>query len=567
MADIPSLTPSSQPGRSKLGLALSGGGFRASLFHIGVLAQMADMGLLRSVEVISTVSGGSIIGALYYLHVKKLLETVPDKDIKHTHYQDIIARIEREFLSAAQKNLRMRIFSNLYSNVKMLRRNYSRSDRIAWLYDHYIYCPAYGIDRRIQMRELKILPCVGNTNRNMNFYPLVDNESRRAKVPIILINATVLNNGHNWRFEAARMGTPPLPQHENQINSNVRLERPDSYDNILTLQQDIELGSAVAASAAVPLIFPPLPISGMYQDLTVQLADGGVYDNQGTEALVDPQINCSHLVVSDASAQLDDQNVTRTRSLNILTRVNDITMERVRVEDLASLLSETNRKVAIMHLREGLEPTTKPYLRASENKFRPDHTGKGRTTEYGVAPELQDLISRVRTDLDAFSDAEAFTLMLDGYRMSTGKLQTVAYFSDDVERATPRDNWVFMELEKTHGWSMANPSREHLKHIRIAHKRFLKLFHWPIAIVALLIMALFFGVLWMVFGGFIRSALVWPPMITSILKFLATVVVGVPILIALYLATFNELFLRQGRIKRAANTQTSADACGRQSSR
>ncbi len=58
----------------KLGLAFSGGGFRASFYHIGVLAQMAEHGLLRHVEVISTVSGGSIIGALYYLHLKKLLE-------------------------------------------------------------------------------------------------------------------------------------------------------------------------------------------------------------------------------------------------------------------------------------------------------------------------------------------------------------------------------------------------------------------------------------------------------------------------------------------------------------
>ena len=48
----------------KLGLALSGGGFRASLFHIGVLARMAELDLLRHVGVLSTVSGGSIIGAL-----------------------------------------------------------------------------------------------------------------------------------------------------------------------------------------------------------------------------------------------------------------------------------------------------------------------------------------------------------------------------------------------------------------------------------------------------------------------------------------------------------------------
>ena len=50
--------------REKWGLALSGGGFRASFFHLGVLARLAEMDLLRRVEVISTVSGGSIIGAL-----------------------------------------------------------------------------------------------------------------------------------------------------------------------------------------------------------------------------------------------------------------------------------------------------------------------------------------------------------------------------------------------------------------------------------------------------------------------------------------------------------------------
>jgi hypothetical protein len=37
-------------GAAKLGLALSGGGFRASFFHVGVLARMAEMRLLRRVE-------------------------------------------------------------------------------------------------------------------------------------------------------------------------------------------------------------------------------------------------------------------------------------------------------------------------------------------------------------------------------------------------------------------------------------------------------------------------------------------------------------------------------------
>src|SRR5207244_13263611 len=70
----------------KVGLALSGGGFRASLFHIGVLARLADLDMLRHVEVLSCVSGGSIIGALYYLKVRKLLESKPDSDITRQDY-------------------------------------------------------------------------------------------------------------------------------------------------------------------------------------------------------------------------------------------------------------------------------------------------------------------------------------------------------------------------------------------------------------------------------------------------------------------------------------------------
>ncbi|MDA0737599.1 MAG: hypothetical protein O2999_03175 [Nitrospirae bacterium] len=60
--------------RGKVGLGLSGGGFRASLYHLGVMARLAEAGILGSVEVLSTVSGGSIVGAHYYLELKRRLE-------------------------------------------------------------------------------------------------------------------------------------------------------------------------------------------------------------------------------------------------------------------------------------------------------------------------------------------------------------------------------------------------------------------------------------------------------------------------------------------------------------
>ena len=65
----------------RLGLALSGGGHRAAFFHVGVLARLSELGLLRPVRVLSTVSGGSIVGALYYLLVKNLLATAGSREI------------------------------------------------------------------------------------------------------------------------------------------------------------------------------------------------------------------------------------------------------------------------------------------------------------------------------------------------------------------------------------------------------------------------------------------------------------------------------------------------------
>src|SRR5262249_3355951 len=74
----------------KVGLALSGGGFRASLFHIGVLARLAELDVLRHVEVLSCVSGGSVVGAHYYLEVRKLLERKCDREVTRDDYIDVV---------------------------------------------------------------------------------------------------------------------------------------------------------------------------------------------------------------------------------------------------------------------------------------------------------------------------------------------------------------------------------------------------------------------------------------------------------------------------------------------
>jgi NTE family protein len=48
-----------------IGLCLSGGGSRAIAFHLGCFRALNKRGLLDRINVISAVSGGSIIGAMY----------------------------------------------------------------------------------------------------------------------------------------------------------------------------------------------------------------------------------------------------------------------------------------------------------------------------------------------------------------------------------------------------------------------------------------------------------------------------------------------------------------------
>lgn len=52
----------------KIGLALSGGGYRAAAYHIGTLRALDRLGILDNIDVISSVSGGSITSAYYALN-------------------------------------------------------------------------------------------------------------------------------------------------------------------------------------------------------------------------------------------------------------------------------------------------------------------------------------------------------------------------------------------------------------------------------------------------------------------------------------------------------------------
>jgi len=427
----------------RLGLGLSGGGFRASFYHVGVLAKMAELGMLKHIESISTVSGGSIVGAAYYLLLKNLLESKTDSEITDQDYVELVQRLEVHFLDAVQQNLRMRTFANPLKNMRMLLPNYSRSDTIGEIYEKYIYEPLLDVgNRRITMRDLLITP-KGVEGRFHPWDEAAGNPARVCKVPVLILNATSLNSGHNWIFTATSMGeVPPRNLNFRDIDKKDRYRRV-RYDQITTRNPDFRLGNAVAASAGVPGLFPPMAVSGLYRDRRVQLVDGGVYDNQGIAGLLDPDCLCSDFIVSDASGQSDAADNPDTALFSVLVSSSGIMGGRVREEMVNSLQETYPENTAYFHLTRGLFAKDIEFNQGGVSEragIKMKEGIVGAEAEFDVDQEAQRALSHIRTDLDSFTDVEAGCLQADGYQMSEPRLLKMSTY---LSSGKTGGNWQF----------------------------------------------------------------------------------------------------------------------------
>lgn len=450
----------------KLGLALSGGGFRASFYHIGVLARLAELDLLRKVEVISCVSGGSILGAHYYLELQQLLESKPEHKISRTDYIALVHRLERAFLSGVQTNIRSSIFSHPLRLLKMLSPGYSRTHRLAELYEQRLYHRV--ADNRTQtkrhMDELMVQPH-GCDN---GFSPAKDNWNRQHKVPMLVLNATTLNTGHSWQFTARWMGEAPWAV-DTAVDANTRLNWFYYSEATAPEYKKMRLGHAVAASSGVPGLFKPLAMTDLYQGFTPQLVDGGIYDNQGTAALLDK--GCDHILVSDASGQLATNDSSSTREHKVVVRSSEIFQERMRTMQQRGLNSLQRhgllKSLCHIHLKKDLHG---PQLSLGAEPVH-DQPSNRPLTEYGIHRDYQHAIAAIRTDLDHFSDNEARALMLSGYRM-------VERYLPDEMRALGQpcpgcQRWGFTALAKDLGDLATDPAL--LDELQTAQHRF---FRW-----------------------------------------------------------------------------------------
>ena len=431
----------------KKGLALSGGGFRASFFHLGTFAKLAEYNMLKDIEVISTVSGGSIIGVHYYLKLQKLLEENEDKDIEHKHYIKLVSELIDEFYEIIQTDIRNSVL--WYQPQKTLKflnpfSSYSRTNKLGELYQKRIFNKY-----KKYVRELKITP-KGDID---DFKPRFNNWRRKNKIPILVINATNLNSGHNWQFHASKMGEPEYVS-DLEIDKNNRFEWV-RYDDVGLSKKfkDYSIGQAVACSSAVPILFTPIVLKDLYEGYSLSLSDGGVYDNQGFSGLLSEE--CDFIICSDASGQMDNQIISHTSILKTNMRTIDIQMDRNRellFEDIKNQTEKGSLKGFLFtHLKQGL----KSHIVKQEDVIQKFADKK---------ENFQDKISKIRTDLDFFSKKEAYSLMYNGYDLLQRQI--------DPKATDKNKDWVFKNIEQ----DIKNNSKELMDELDLSQYLFTRRF-------------------------------------------------------------------------------------------
>lgn len=432
----------------KVGLALSGGGFRASLYHLGVLARLAEHDLLRHVQVVSGVSGGSMAAAAYYLRLRQLLQ---DKAAPtQADYLALVAVLIDDFRQGTSANLR----GQLFTDFATCRAIVGGDDAVfaagtARAIHAALYSRAAPVDP--QMADLTIRP----QGAPIDFHPKYHNVARRDKVPALVLNATTLNTGHAWQFTATSMGESPASIVRG-ADPLPRLRRAYYRDPDGALVRPVTLAQAVAASACVPGMFAPLCLPGLYdgQDgpLMVSLVDGGVHDNQGALALL--QDDCNVLLVSDASGQLALDAQPGGGHLGPVLRSFSIFQERTRQAGFQRLFDARDAGrltgLACVHLKQDLDAAPLDWTGCDDPSGdadgQPAALVPGDRTRAGIHKPHQVLLADIRTDLDVFSDIESAALMAAGYRAMGAQLDGLLADVPALQAPRVEHGWFFQPL-------------------------------------------------------------------------------------------------------------------------
>jgi NTE family protein len=250
----------------KLGLALSGGGARAIAFHLGCLRALNRLGLLDRVAVLSTVSGGSVIGACLHAHQGDFASF--EAKIRGVLARGLVAPMCRRLFSLlGLKVIAAFIVVGIVAlGIALLKallgvaRLVTPRALSAHIESFTIRSPLHRFASRTSLLEAALDDVLFHGVRLQDL----------PKRPHLVINATELRTGSAFRFGTIESGS----WRWGKLHRN-----------------DASIAHAVAASAAYPLFLPAFDETltfekdGALSKSRVLLTDGGVYDNLGLGCL------------------------------------------------------------------------------------------------------------------------------------------------------------------------------------------------------------------------------------------------------------------------------------------
>lgn len=245
------------------GLALSGGGFRATFFHLGVIEALKKVGHLKNVRHITGISGGAIAAAHLWLYWDQYLSG------NEREFEGLVDELMRFALGGLQKRILQR---------KFWRSIFGQGTRTSdWLIDEY--------------QPLFRGATLGTRRR-----------FRAKACPRLSILATSLNTGLPVALDST--GIFAVRGGEPDIGMPRLTDTKRSIDQI-PWNPNVTLAQAVAASSAHPALFSPVHLGSPHLN---DLIDGGIHDNLGIVWMDElcppnPDYDFSKLLVSDAGAR------------------------------------------------------------------------------------------------------------------------------------------------------------------------------------------------------------------------------------------------------------------------
>ena len=145
--------------RQGIGICLSGGGYRATLFHAGALRRLAELGVLSNPELrtISTVSGGSIAGAFLAKAFEFPLKCSPSESDWNDRFAGPLRTLTRQDIRTS--TFVRGIFPGC-SAVRELAKRYDqalgKSFPLSELPDLFVICAtdlAFGVNWKFNCKE------------------------------------------------------------------------------------------------------------------------------------------------------------------------------------------------------------------------------------------------------------------------------------------------------------------------------------------------------------------------------------------------------------------------------